>query len=195
MNLKLPQYPKFNRGVGKRVIKSILLVLFCTTIAACSSPVQTSSSSATIIRELASTAVASPFATTSTSYHPITWKELNDFLASDHTNWNKYVPGKYTCVNFAMDLVANAKKKGFNAWIVSVEFGPAVPGHAFVGFETTDKGVVWVEPQTDYAYNQVKVGEPLCLKIDPSSCDNWGVVTKILDPAQCDAVTSECWQQ
>jgi hypothetical protein len=126
-------------------------------------------------------------------YEPVTWKELNGFLASDHTNWNTYIPDKYVCVNFALDLVANANKHNINAWVVSVTFDSSQYGHAFVAFPTTDKGTVWIEPQTDYAYGTVEIGKYLCLKFDNTICQhNWGKVTKIISPAQCDAVTHDC---
>ena len=123
----------------------------------------------------------------------ISWRNLNVFLASDHTNWNKYIPDKYTCVNYAMDLVASAKKQNINAWIVAVEFDRSEIGHAFVAFKTTDMGVVWIEPQSDYAYNAVEIGEPLCYATDTSVCEDYGRVTKIDQPVTCDAATSTCW--
>ncbi len=41
------------------------------------------------------------------------------------------------------------------------------PGHAFVAFPTTNRGVIYVEPQADDTYPLVQVGQPLC--------DAWGV--------------------
>lgn len=105
--------------------------------------------------------------TPTSSYRPITWKELVNFLEKDHTNWNQYLPGKYTCLDFSIDLVANARKQNIKAWIVAVEFISGGPGHAFVAFVTSDHGVVYVEPQADDTYPIVQVGKPLC--------DSWGV--------------------
>lgn len=98
---------------------------------------------------------------------PVSWKDLVAFLEKDHTNWNKYVPGKYMCLDFSTDLVANATGQGIEAWIVAVDFTSGGPGHAFVAFQTTDRGIVFVEPQADDTYPVVKVGQPLC--------DAWGV--------------------
>jgi hypothetical protein len=97
----------------------------------------------------------------------ITWTELVSFLEKDHTNWNPYVPGKYTCLDFSRDLVANAAAQGIKAWIVAVDFKSGGPGHAFVAFETIDRGVIFVEPQADDTYPTVVVGKNLC--------DSWGV--------------------
>jgi hypothetical protein len=91
-------------------------------------------------------------------YRPISWVELVSFLAKDHTNWNQYIPGKYTCLEFATDLVANAGKQGIKAPVVTVEFAGGGPGHAFVAFETTKRGIVYVEPQADDTYPIVEVG-------------------------------------
>jgi hypothetical protein len=126
-------------------------------------------------------------------YRPITWSELTQFLADDHTNWHEYVTGVYNCVNFAIDLVANAKKQKIDAWIVTVDFSGSDTGHAFVGFNTTDKGVVWIEPQSDYAYSEVKVGQRLCKVVDTDNCWDLGTVTMVVSPAYCDARSHDCW--
>jgi hypothetical protein len=115
----------------------------------------------------AATGNYSPPDSTSTSAHDITWPELVIFLEKDHTNWNTYIPGKYTCLDFSTDLVANATTQGIKAWIVAVDFTNGGPGHAFVAFATTDKGIVYVEPQADDTYPVVAVGKNLC--------DSWGV--------------------
>jgi hypothetical protein len=141
------------------------------------------------IQRLAATPTSIPSASPAPSeppasaYQPITWMELVDFLAKDHTNWNPYIPGKYTCLNFSVDLVANAEKQDIKAWVVLTEFSNNSIGHAFVGFETTDLGIVYVEPQADDTYQVVEVGKPLC--------DAWGVfecmgTVSSIQFAQCD---------
>ena len=119
------------------------------------------------------------------SYRPITWKELVNSLEKDHTNWNKYIPGKYTCLDYSIDLVANAGKQNIKAWVVAVEFKSDEPGHAFVAFVTSDHGIVYVEPQADDTYPIVQVGRPLC--------DAWGVyqcmgTVSSIQYVQCDHV-------
>jgi hypothetical protein len=99
-------------------------------------------------------------------YKPIAWKDLVDFLARDHTNWNAYDINNYNCLDFAIDLVENAKKQKIDAWIVGVDFTNGETGHAFVGFNTSDKGIVYVEPQGDNTYSNVAIGNWLC--------DDWG---------------------
>jgi hypothetical protein len=138
------------------------------------------------------TSTVFPTKTSTPEYRAITWKELNLFLSNDHTNWNKYIPEKYMCVNFAMDLVANAQKQNINAWIVGVSFDCSIAGHTFVAFNTVDKGVVWIEPQYDYNYNAVEIGKPLCFEYDTSVCENFGLVTRIDQPLKCDPITRIC---
>jgi len=108
---------------------------------------------------------ASPIPTS--VFNPITWDELNQFLARDHTNWNEYLVGEYVCMEFAVDLALNASREGIKSWIVVVEFLGSSEAHAFVGFETSDHGLVYIEPQTDNPYWHMQVGDPLC--------DSWGM--------------------
>jgi hypothetical protein len=131
--------------------------------------------------------------TPTTAYRAVDWMELNGFLASDHTNWNAYDANTYTCVNFALDLVANAMNENIKAWIVAVQFDRSDTGHAFVAFNTTDLGEVWIEPQSDYGYYAVSVGKPLCYTVDTNICENFGLVTKVEEPVECDGKKSTCW--
>ncbi len=126
------------------------------------------------------------------SYRFITWAELASFLSDDHTNWNEYTD-EYVCVNFALDLVANARKQNINAWIVGVTFLYGVPGHAFVAFETTDKGIVYIEAQEDIRYMVLEVGKPLCPAWGNYEC--MGTVATIKQPLECDAVTHMCYEK
>jgi len=185
----------------KRII-GILLVVF---LAACAPLVpqlkeaiqdmaaesQTSSSSIQL-PGLASTPGVS--GTPIPTYRNVTWKQLMAFVANDPTNLHPYIPGKYECVNFALDLTANAHKQNINAWITTVDFGSTEIGHAFVAFPTTDKGIIYIEPQTDEVYQTIQVGKLLCLMNDSSACGtDWGKVTAIHQQVQCDATTMQCW--
>lgn len=138
---------------------------------------------------------STPNFTPTPAYRPITWLELNDFIASDHTNWHEYIPDVYNCVNYALDLRVSANAQNIQAWIAYVVFDPSEPGHTFVGFITSDKGIVFVEPQTDYAYDNVVIGSRLCLKVDTTQCWKSGIVTNVVWPVECDPVTFECWKQ
>jgi len=116
-------------------------------------------------------------------YQPVTWLELADFLSGDHTNWNSYVSDYYVCLDFSTTLVENARKQNIKAWVVLVEFDNQEFGHAFVAFETTDLGVVYIEPQGDFRYKDPQVGQPLCDNVIGTYC--LGTI-KSIDYAQCD---------
>jgi len=114
-------------------------------------------------------------------YRPITWMQLVSFIEVDHTNWNTYT-SKYKCLDFAIDLVANSAKKNIKAWIVVVYFLNQRIGHAFTAFETTDVGIVYIEPQTDIPYLHPRVGQPLCNGWTGKNC--MGTISEI-DYFQC----------
>jgi len=99
-------------------------------------------------------------------YQSVSWKELTQFLADDHTNWREYDLENYNCLDFAIDLVANARYSNIDAKIVTVQFVGQETGHAFVSFDTSDRGPVFVEPQGDNTYSNVEIGNNLC--------DDWG---------------------
>jgi hypothetical protein len=125
-----------------------------------------------------------PEVTPTPAYKAITWMELADFLVKDHTNFNQYDPNNYMCMDFAIDLVENARKENIKAWIVLVDFTHGDAGHAFVAFETSDKGIRYVEPQMDYTYSNLAVGSLLCDDWGKAEC--MGVVEKIGHYWECD---------
>jgi hypothetical protein len=105
------------------------------------------------------TAIPSLTSTPTIVYRPVTWVELVSFISDDHTNWNEFNVNKYNCMDFSIDLVENATKQKIKAWIVSVMFYGEEVGHAFVAFETTDRGIVFIEPQADVPFVNPKVDE------------------------------------
>lgn len=78
------------------------------------------------------------------------YQEMKDFLRRDLTNQHIFegeYPGAYDCENFASDVVNNAEAEGIRAAVVILEFKEG--GHAIVAFETTDRGLIFIEPQND----------------------------------------------
>lgn len=116
-------------------------------------------------------------------HRSVTWMELVSFIEADHTNWNNYDPDNYVCLDFAIDLVENAGKQNIKAWVVGVYFYDDDIGHAFTGFETTDRGMVFIEPQTDIPYINVTIGKLLCDAWTGTNC--MGKI-KSLEYFQCD---------
>lgn len=83
-----------------------------------------------------------------TSYRnasPVSYAELQAFLAEDHTENRTYVEGEYSCLDFASELYDRAEARGIKGGVVSVSFRDRSVGHAFNVFPTTDKGLVYVD--------------------------------------------------
>jgi len=76
-----------------------------------------------------------------------TYSELKRFLQEDETDDNEYIEGVYTCTNFASDLNNNAEEEGFRAAYVYMEYPDAA--HSLAAFQTVDRGLVFIEPQSD----------------------------------------------
>jgi hypothetical protein len=77
-----------------------------------------------------------------------TYQEMKTFLAQDTTNLNKYTEDEYVCSDFSAAVNNNADAKGIRCAIVDV-FYPEGYGHTIIAFETTDRGLIFIEPQFD----------------------------------------------
>ena len=89
--------------------------------------------------------------------HNPTYKELREFLASDKTDSKQFVRDEYVCFDFASDLNNNAEAHGIRAAYVRIQFQEW--GHAIVAFETVDRGLVFIEPQSDKQVPKLEEGE------------------------------------
>jgi hypothetical protein len=76
-----------------------------------------------------------------------TYNEMRDFLVKDSTSKLPYDQDERICTDFAADVNNNAKKQGINCAIVYILYGET--GHSIVAFQTTDRGLIFVEPQYD----------------------------------------------
>jgi hypothetical protein len=77
-----------------------------------------------------------------------TYQEMKTFLSQDPTNNNTYVEGQYVCVDFAAAVNNNAEAKDIRCAVVDI-FYPDGYGHTIVAFDTTDRGLIYIEPQFD----------------------------------------------
>jgi hypothetical protein len=77
-----------------------------------------------------------------------TYFEAQQFVTSDKTARHTYINGSYTCADFATDFRSNALGAGYECGIAFLYF-PDNTCHALNCFNTTDKGLVFVEPQLD----------------------------------------------
>jgi len=84
-----------------------------------------------------------------------TYDEAIAFIHSDETDENEYTPD-YVCYDFTADFINNAAQEGYRCGFVYIEF--ANSAHAIACFNTTDSGLIFVEPQNDELVD-VGVGE------------------------------------
>lgn len=75
-----------------------------------------------------------------------TYQEALNFIASDHTEQHQY-SSTYTCFDFTADFKMNAFRAGYKCGFVYIEFTGSA--HAIVAFNTTNHGLIFIEPQSD----------------------------------------------
>jgi len=78
------------------------------------------------------------------------WADLKVFLLDDDTDSIKYDFDKFVCADFAERLHNNAEATGIRSAFVSIWLGPCSywptsGGHALNAFETSDKGLVFID--------------------------------------------------
>ena len=78
-----------------------------------------------------------------------TFQELRAFILRDPTNRNQFVLNQYECRHFATDVNNNAEAEGLSCGFVLLCYNRGQ--HSVVVFDTTDRGLVYIEPQTDAA--------------------------------------------
>lgn len=93
-------------------------------------------------------------ASTRVGLHNPTDKELREFLTRDTTDSNPFIKGEYVCFDFAAELNNNAEASGIRAAYVRIHAKEW--GHAVVAFETVDRGLIFIEPQSDNEVELVK---------------------------------------
>ena len=78
-----------------------------------------------------------------------TFNELRDFILRDPTSRNEFVLNQYECRHFATEVNNNAEAEGLRCAFVLLCFDRGQ--HAVIAFDTVDRGLVYIEPQTDAA--------------------------------------------
>jgi hypothetical protein len=132
------------------------------------------------------------------------YKQLTDFLAWDAGRPKSPIEQEdsYACVQFSEDFISRLHWAGYRGWVVAVNFVNS-PGHAFVAVPTTDRGIIYVEPQLDDFYKYPEVGKrlswysngaPVTYYGEPNSSVVTGLIIEhIAQPATCDYQTDMCW--
>ncbi|MBM4451462.1 MAG: zinc ribbon domain-containing protein [Chloroflexi bacterium] len=75
----------------------------------------------------------------------VSFEVLKAFIVSDQTDKELYIPGMRMCGYFAETLHNNAERIGIRTAAVIVEFEDGSAPHALNAFETTDRGLVYID--------------------------------------------------
>jgi hypothetical protein len=110
------------------------------------------------------------------------YSELIHFIAEDTTNTKTYVKGKFVCTDFSNTFIANFRNKGYYSCLAELDFEDKA--HAIVAVNTTDRGLVYVEPQTDQIIYKIDLGDNYC------SLVGWDCYWKIEKISSCFEVRS-----
>lgn len=90
--------------------------------------------------------------------HNPTYNEVALFIARDKTDEIPFDFETFDCENYALEVNNNAEEIGIRCAVVVMYFEGTDVGHAIVGFETVDRGMVYVEPQTDDWVENLEIG-------------------------------------
>ena len=80
-----------------------------------------------------------------------TYQQVKTFMAADRTNDNPYVDDTYVCEDFSADVIVHALQQKIRCGYVSIRYSDSA--HAIVAFNTTDRGLIYIEPQSDEEVN------------------------------------------
>lgn len=86
-----------------------------------------------------------------------TYQEALEFIAVDQTDNNEYDEDNYNCFHFTADVEKNAFRVGYRCGFVYIELQDGA--HAIISFNTTDYGLIFVEPQDDDIVT-LTIGQP-----------------------------------
>jgi hypothetical protein len=71
-------------------------------------------------------------------------QKLIEFIKANQVNYRTYETGKFVCTEFAVQLHNDAEAAGLRSGLVAIRFQQGL-GHALNVFQTTDKGLVYVD--------------------------------------------------
>jgi len=83
-----------------------------------------------------------------------TWDQVVAFLKADKTDEMEYVAADFMCGSFAQEVHNNAERAGIRAAFVGIDLAGESIGHAVNAFNTTDRGLVYIDStgETAQAY-------------------------------------------
>jgi hypothetical protein len=92
----------------------------------------------------------------SNSQNP-TWSELCTFLVADKTVEITYAEKTWACADYAEKLHNNAEAAGIKAAWVAIDFQNERIGHAANAFNTTDRGLVYIDCTGKQLFQQINL--------------------------------------
>jgi hypothetical protein len=121
-----------------------------------------------------------------------TWSELEEFLRLDDTDTIPYIEDSFDCSGFAITLRDRAWRYGMRSAYVEIGFSEG-EGHALSVFETTDKGLIYIDDTEADQIAYVEIGQPYGLihldavKSEHIACNGspdefWGSLTYTTHP-------------
>ena len=104
------------------------------------------------------------------------YSDVLAFVEEDDTDKQRYIGDNYTfiCTDFADRFIGNFLKKGFFS-CEAIIYLPENSSHSLVAINTTDKGLIFIEPQKDKVITSMRVGDNYCSYIN-SDC-NWKILS------------------
>ena len=94
----------------------------------------------------------------------ITYDRIDRFLWNDDTDDNEYIENNYTCMDYSNDVLKNAYDEGIYGCVVEMYMDNGY-AHAIISFNTTDEGIIYVEPQSDKIMKNLEIGDDYCQKV------------------------------
>ena len=88
-----------------------------------------------------------------------TWAELREFLEWDDTDALPYIEGKFDCCGYAITLRDRAWRYGIRCAFIEVSFSGS-KGHVLNAFETTDKGLIYVDVVGSDKMAYIEINQP-----------------------------------
>lgn len=88
--------------------------------------------------------------------HDPTYIEVKDFIRQDKTEKIPYDDETFICADYASVVNNNAEDIGMRCCYIALNFEE--DGHSLVGFNTIDKGMIFIEPQSDEWVKNLEVG-------------------------------------
>ncbi len=107
------------------------------------------------------------------------YAELVAFIQMDLSDTNRYIDGEYVCADYAEDVHNNAEVAGIRTAWVSLDFEGENEGHALNVFETTDKGLVYID----------------CVECDTIAYVEVGREYGLIDIAQAESLSYSFYQE